>query len=232
MKLLSMIHDEIFQMDDTEWIDRYLQKSQRVLELGCGPGRILGHLSRRGISETVGLEIDRSMFEAVKSSFAGSENVQILQQDFTKPWMIDGDFNLILCMANTLTMLTNDEEWKAVFAQVRQRLRTDGKFLFWVRSSVGTNATKFTRKVNVEGVDYDFSYGFDEDFELRIRTYHLNVSRGSEIEKNVVRTRIISADEIRDLVDETGLRVEGLYQDVQESPYNHDSNWMYFVVGK
>jgi len=106
-----------------ERIQTHNPEAKTVLELGCGTGSILKRLEdydRYGIDES------KEMLEVAK------ENVPegtFLKADITD-FSIRKEFDVVLCMFDTLNHLLSFNEWKQLFHNVKEHLATDGVFIF------------------------------------------------------------------------------------------------------
>jgi SAM-dependent methyltransferase len=97
---------------------------QRVLDLGCGPGRHTAVLARRG-ARVVGLDLSRALLRAARES--GAE------------WLVRGDmrglpfrdtaFDAVLNLFTSFGYFADDAEHGAVLREVARVLRRGGSFV-------------------------------------------------------------------------------------------------------
>jgi len=101
----------------------------RVLELGCGSGRLTVTMAQNGI-DIVGADLSVSMLEAAraKARTAGVE-VPFVQADM-RSFDLSGQFATILIPGNSLLHLLTNEELKQCFASVRRHLAPGGRLAF------------------------------------------------------------------------------------------------------
>ncbi|MGA2011232.1 MAG: class I SAM-dependent methyltransferase [Solirubrobacteraceae bacterium] len=112
--------------------------SGRVLDVGCGAGRILGYLVELG-AEVHGIDISPRMVEHCRGRFPG---VDIGLGDLaTLPAVAEGPFDAVLLSDNVLDVL-DDERRRASLADIRGLLAPAGLLIFsshnlahWERSS-------------------------------------------------------------------------------------------------
>jgi SAM-dependent methyltransferase len=98
----------------------------RILDAGCGTGRIAIELARRGYS-CVGVDLDPSMLAEAKRA---APQLTWLQGDLADPKLTLTDageqpFDLVLCAGNVLPLVAEGTEAEAVRTMARQ-LRPDG----------------------------------------------------------------------------------------------------------
>lgn len=96
-----------------------------VLELGCGTGRVVLHLARRG-HEAVGLDLDPDLLEALRTRGAGLY-VRTLHADATS-FELAEPVSLILAPAHLLQMLEDSGERVECLQSAAAALRPGGLF--------------------------------------------------------------------------------------------------------
>ena len=86
-------------------VDTMLPRGAHVLDAGCGPGRIGGHLAAVG-HRAVGVDLDPALIEAAQSDHPGAQwicddlaGLDLAQHGVTDP------FDAIVCAGNVMTFL-------------------------------------------------------------------------------------------------------------------------------
>jgi len=71
---------------------------QRVLDLGCGDGRLIALVldARPEVDEAVGLDNSDPMLDKARRRFAGDERVQFAHRDLADPLVVEGPFDVIV----------------------------------------------------------------------------------------------------------------------------------------
>jgi SAM-dependent methyltransferase len=119
--------------------------SGRVLDVGCGAGRLLGYLA--SLSATaVGVDISPAMVDACRRRFPGADVRVADLEDL--PRFLEGPFDVVLMSDNVLDVF-DDARRRAVLADIRGLLADRGLLVFsshnlarWERAaSVGVGAT-------------------------------------------------------------------------------------------
>jgi SAM-dependent methyltransferase len=100
--------------------------SGRVLELGCGAGRLLGYLAALG-GEVHGVDLSAAMVERCRQLYPGVE-VEVGDVAAIAD-VIPGRFNAILAVGNLLDIYDDDER-RRVLASLRPLLEPDGRLIF------------------------------------------------------------------------------------------------------
>lgn len=103
---------------------------RRVLELGCGGGRLLGRLANAGL-EVVGLDIEPSMLSEARAALHATDLERVSlrhgdMRDFTLP----GRFDRVIIPYNGLFALGGEDGMLACFQAVARHLTTGGRLLF------------------------------------------------------------------------------------------------------
>jgi SAM-dependent methyltransferase len=98
--------------------------AKNVLELGCGTGSILKCL--QDAYEVAGLDISGKMLSVARKKVPRSK---LFRQDMVD-FRIDGRFDVILCVFDSINHVRRFSDWKKVFAAVRRHLLPGGCFIF------------------------------------------------------------------------------------------------------
>ena len=98
--------------------------AKNVLELGCGTGSILKCLQES--YEVSGLDISRKMLSLAHRKVPRSK---LFRQDMVD-FRIDGQFDVIFCVFDSINHVRRFSDWKKVFAAVRRHLLPGGCFIF------------------------------------------------------------------------------------------------------
>ena len=111
------------------YISRYLPGARSLLELGCGTGALLAGLSPE-LSVT---GIDRSP-EMLAVAAQTVPAARLLQGDITA-FSLPAEFDVIICMFDTLNHVQTLAGWLALFGCVHQHLADGGLFIFDVNTA-------------------------------------------------------------------------------------------------
>jgi SAM-dependent methyltransferase len=132
-----------------------------ALEFGIGTGRIALPLSQRGV-RVHGIELSQAMITQLLSEPDGT-SVSVTLGDFATA-TVDGVFDLVYLLRNTITNLTSQDEQVGCFRNAARHLRLGGTFLVenYVpelrRIPPGEHRLVFALTPSHIGVDeYDFS---------------------------------------------------------------------------
>ena len=98
--------------------------AKNVLELGCGTGSILKCL--QDAYEVSGLDISGRMLSLARKKVPRSK---LFRQDMVD-FRIDGRFDVIFCVFDSINHVRRFSDWKKVFAAVHRHLLPGGCFIF------------------------------------------------------------------------------------------------------
>jgi SAM-dependent methyltransferase len=124
----GMPHEEAHSRAQLEGLTRWLDPApKRVLDLGCGAGRVLVPLATAR-HRLVGLDTNADALRrcAARLTEADSE-AELIEADFRREADLPGGpFDAVLCLGNTFMMITDVDEAIEFLGRVRDRLVPDG----------------------------------------------------------------------------------------------------------
>ena len=90
---------------EARFVDAMVARGSRVLDAGCGPGRVGSHLARAG-HEIVGIDIDPVLIAAAEHDHPGPTWLvaDLAELDLTAIGIVDG-FDVVVCAGNVLPFL-------------------------------------------------------------------------------------------------------------------------------
>ena len=106
-------------------------RGNRALDIGCGTGKSTAPLLERGY-RAVGCDISEEMVERARRNLPAHAGAFRVADMRSLPYL--GEFDLVVCLDDTVNYLLNDEELDATFAAVTAMLAPAGVFAFDVNS--------------------------------------------------------------------------------------------------
>src|SRR6202049_3848353 len=156
------------QFDDVAfYADLCQHEGGKVLELGCGNGRVLLELVRRDI-DAVGVDISHKMLERLQRK-AGTRGLEprACQMD-ARRLAFTRSFDVVLCPYSLVTYMAKADDLERMMSEVRQVLRMDGLLVL----------DAFIPRDTMAGSDYrlDYRRPFGDEVLVRYkRVAHLTL---------------------------------------------------------
>jgi SAM-dependent methyltransferase len=114
-----------YSADLALWEEMAAAAGGRVLELGCGTGRVTLHLARRGY-ELVGVDYEEELLDALAARGAGL-HVETVCDDACE-FKLDRPVALVLAPMQVLQLLPDAEDREACLRRVAAALEPGGRF--------------------------------------------------------------------------------------------------------
>jgi ubiquinone/menaquinone biosynthesis C-methylase UbiE len=122
------------------WLKQLVQKYQpnakSVLELACGTGGVLKHLSDDYV--VAGLDNSAGMLRIAQSKLPNATFIEADMSNFS----ISDKYDIILCVYDSINHLTDFSQWESTFDAAARSLHPDGLFIF------DMNTVTYLEKIN------------------------------------------------------------------------------------
>ncbi|WP_179476189.1 class I SAM-dependent methyltransferase [Mycolicibacterium vinylchloridicum] len=130
---------------EARFVDAMAPRGARILDAGCGPGRVGGYLASAG-HQVVGVDVDPALIAAAEQDHPGPRWLvgDLAELDLPARGIAD-PFDIVVSAGNVMTFLAPSTRIR-VLARLRAHLADDG------RAVIGFGA----------GRDYEFSQFFDD----------------------------------------------------------------------
>jgi SAM-dependent methyltransferase len=113
---------------EARFIDAMAQRRSRVLDAGCGPGRVGSQLAAAG-HDVVGVDIDPVLISAAEHDHRGPTWLvaDLAELDLPAAGIVEG-FDIIMCAGNVMTFL-DPATRKPVLDRLARHLRSGGRIV-------------------------------------------------------------------------------------------------------
>ena len=136
-----------------EEMRRYLSSKGRILDAGCGNGRVTALLHKFAPESTELVGVDLTAAEVARENLAGYPRVSITQGDLLGDLSQLGSFDFIYCQE----VLHHTADPKAAFLNVCQRLNPGGEiaiYVYKIKAPIREYADDFVRD-RLSGLPYE-----------------------------------------------------------------------------
>ena len=243
-RLAAKFYDLFGSKDDLEFYRELAVRSgKNALELGVGTARVAIPLARAGI-RVVGLENSEYMLEVAREKLAReSEAVRnrvTLKRGDMRNLQLEQTFSLIYIPASTFDHCVTAQDRERCLSGIHNHLEEKGKFAFdieqvtpekpetswWIdRKEMNNGATVvrtiFTRRDLAKRIcNLDLFFDVYRNGKL-VERYH-----------EYGEVAILFKDEVENLLEQAGFKVEAVYGDFDKSEFRRDSPRVVFVTSK
>lgn len=136
---------------EARMIDTMVERGARILDAGCGPGRVGGHLADVG-HQVVGVDIDPELIAAARHDHPGPLWLLDDLASFDPgAHGIDDGFDAIVCAGNVMTFLAPGSR-REVLARFRSQLRPGGRAAVGFGTNRGYEVDDFLDDVRATGL--------------------------------------------------------------------------------
>lgn len=190
-----------------------------ALEFGIGTGRIASPLAERGIP-VHGIDISQAMINRI-SGKPGSEHINATVGDFSST-QVEGEFNLVYLVFNTIMNLTSQEEQVACFQNAARHLKPGGYFVIeviiprlqWIPPGERFHTFAFS----------DSHWGIEEyDVATQAsKSHHMRMVDGSP-EVTSMPFRYVWPSELDLMAQMADLQLLNRWEDWRKSEFNNES---------
>ena len=188
-----------------------LKRSDHILDLACGRGRHAIYLNTRGFNVT-GLDLSPKNIALAKRF--ENPNLHFATHDMRDP--IPGVFDLVLNLFTSFGYFPNDMEHLKALRNVSDALKPKGTFVLdYMNSEWVKNHLVHRNEVEIEGVHFHLERRLSGEYiEKDIR-----FNAGEESYFFQERVRSFSMQELEELIEMAGMRIERTWGDYELGPF-------------
>lgn len=242
-ELYSRLH--VGNEGDLEFYLRCAQGAEKVLEIGCGWGRIASALVKAG-HQVVGIDTDPNFLKRARENVPQG-HFALADAANEETWAFEGgSFERILIPYNTLYALGGGSNMLACLKAAAGRLQKGGELWFDVYPVDDLHAHRLAgHEPDDDDDDAPVAIWEDEDGEITVyersefvadepalQVTYRALRNGLEIGNLQMRHDYLPSEEIVQLVEDAGLSVLGMWGDFEGSPVDDDAEQLIFACVK
>ena len=143
---------------EARFVDAMAPRQARILDAGCGPGRVGAALALAG-HDVVGVDVDPVLIAAAEQDHPGPTWVvgDLAELDLASIGIEEG-FDVIVCAGNVLTFLAPSTR-RDVLANLRRSLRADGRVAVGFGAGRGYDFDEFRADADHAGLVTEVELG-------------------------------------------------------------------------
>src|SRR5918992_2171874 len=122
---------------ERELLDRFVRPGMRVLDVGCGYGRVTGPLLHRG-ARVCACDLNLAVLRQLQTNLASESTAAIIQADARSLPFKDRQLDVVLFAFNAIDMVFPETARIHVLQEIERVLRPGGYFIFSSHNPLGT----------------------------------------------------------------------------------------------
>ena len=243
-RLAAKFYDLFGSKDDLEFYKELaLRSGGSALELDVGTARVAIQLARAGV-RVVGIDNSEYMLEVAREKLAKEpKSVRdrvTLKRCAMRNFELEQTFHLIYIPASTFDHCVTAQDRERCLSCIHDHLEDQGRFAFDIEQ-VTPEEPRAAWWIDRKEIDEDTmvvrTIFTRRDFAKRICNLDLffDVYRNGRLVEGYHEygeVAILFKDEVKDLLEQTGFRVEAVYGDFDKSEFQRDSPRAAFVTSK
>ncbi len=201
-----------------QWVDyverllsRWYARPQRVLDLCCGTGAVGWEMAQRGY-QVIGADLSEAM---VRGCYRRRPPLPAAVMDASQLALAAEQFDLIVCLYDSLNYITETSALQAAFAEMRRVLRPGGLAIFDMNTAHALRIGLFTQSNagTAEPLQYRWVSTWDERRKLcRVQMDYVWLGEGGPLSfQETHYERAYEIDEVREMLQRAGLRPLAVY---------------------
>ncbi|MBD3218263.1 MAG: methyltransferase domain-containing protein [candidate division Zixibacteria bacterium] len=202
-------------------------RGMKILDLACGTGSAALELANQG-ADVIAIDSSESMLKlARKKMKASSRKVKFIQADL-RTFEVDGSFDLILCLFDTLNHFIHINDVRNILTNAGSRLKSSGDLVFDLNTHYGFRKNWDNWRVVRESDRFysiwDTVYDTKERIaEITIRAFSKSKNQLIKAAEVTVPERAYTSSEVKKTVKSASLNIVEVFECLSTKPPDADS---------
>ena len=213
---------------------RFEAKPKVVLDLGCGTGTITNLMASKGY-EMIAVDLSEDMLAIAKGKAKESDQEVIyLNQNMTELDLY-GTVDAVISCGDSLNYVLDEKDLLAAFKHVNNFLNPGGLFVFDMNSIYKFKEALGNRTYAENHEDYAYiweNYFYEEESinEYEVTIFIKNATGSFDKATEIHHERGYEIEHIKRLLDQSGLKLEAIYNDNTFEPATAMTERIYYVA--
>jgi glycine/sarcosine N-methyltransferase len=218
---ISQAYDQIFPFnaDKFSFLSEDLSASGSVLDVACATGGYSKNFFEKGFSVT-GIDLDSPMIELAKMRYAG---ISFLAMNMLDIDTIEGDFNCIFCIGNSLVHLPDIESVELFLQKAFHKLSELGFLKLQIINYDRIVHNRITSLPTIKGKNFTFTRNYRLVKNDRYVEFNTILTQGKKVMKNSVRLLTLRKLELTNLLKKAGFTAINHFGSFQSTQFIDDS---------
>ncbi len=217
---LTPYYDAIFPTNEKalSFIASQFKKGASLLDAGAGTGNMAVSLAKQGFQLTA-MEPEGVMAEQIRSKAeSGHLPIAVTTKTMQQLDELEGSFDGIYCIGNTLVHLHDEQEIRSFFKQVFQKLNNGGRFIFQI---VNYDKVLKSRDFTFPVMEKD-SFTFMREYELDGDhiLFTTSISQNGSTIKNTIPLYPATSKRLLSLLQDCGFKTVSMYGNFESKEYS------------
>ena len=204
-----------------------------MLELGCGTGRMMKIMKDAGF-DMIGVDNSTWMLDLAREKYSEDEDMLFLLQDM-REFELYGTVGSIISVCDSVNYITEPSELRTVFSLVNNYLDPGGIFVFdfntehKYRDEIGETVVAEDR----DDVSFIWYNEYDEEEHINYIDLSLFIREEGDMFRKYTEEHVqrgYTTEEIKDLIEQSGLEFVAAYDDYTGEPANDESQRVVVVA--
>lgn len=214
----------------SQWILSKVKHKHSLLDLGCGPG-LYTSIFAKEISDVTGIDFSSRSIDYAKNNDSKSNYIlgNYLNLDLSKTFDV---ITMIHCEYGSLS----PSDRKNLLQKIKNHLKTDGTFFFDVFTPSEMDDFEQAQRWALHKHGFYSNQPYTEVILNKIYPNAITLRQSTIIQDDSVRIfrqwyQYFTLDKIRDELNDAGLKILEVYNDLKGTPYQGNGNTLALEVG-
>ncbi len=197
-------------------------KRINILDLACGTGSLALELANEGAS-VVGVDSSEDMLNLARKKLRSSRRkIKLIRADL-RTFEIDGSFDLVLCLFDTINHFIHIGDVQDIFSRVSTSLKPGGRFIFDLNTHYGFkknwhNWTVERESDRIYSIWYSSYNAAERIAEITITVYSKSDNQVHKVAEASVPERAYRTSEVMQILRSANLKLEDMYECFTNKP--------------